>query len=120
MGYVLYLQGQPSEAEKTVRRGLEADASLPEGHAILGMALLQLNRVEEAEKSEREALLRNPNFAQAYLVLSEICARRQNYRQEVQDLDTYLKLQPTGAESERAQHTREATLAMLAQANPQN
>jgi tetratricopeptide (TPR) repeat protein len=120
MGYVLYLQGRPREAEKALRRGLEADASLPEGHAILGMVLLQLDRVEEAERSEREALLRNPNFAQAYLVLSEICARRRDYRQQIQDLDSYLKLQPTGPESERAQRTREATLTLLAQASPQN
>ena len=120
MGYLLYLESQPGEAEKVLRRGLEMDGNLPEGHAILGMVLLQLDRVEEAEKSAHEALLLNPNFAQAYLVLSEVYARRQEYRQQLQDLNSYLKLQPTGPESERAQRARATALTMLAQANSQN
>src|SRR2546422_3769202 len=72
IGYLLYLEGNPGEAEKVIRRGLEADEHSPDGHSILGMALLRLDRVDEAERSAREALLRNPNFAEAYLVISDV------------------------------------------------
>jgi len=41
--------------------------------------LLRLNRLDEAEKSAREALLAQPNLAQAYLVLSDAMDRRKEY-----------------------------------------
>src|SRR5579864_2748553 len=71
-GYLLCQEGRPDEAEKMVRRGLEVEDAAPEGYVILGEALKQLNRLDEAEKSAHEALLRNPNYAGAYLVLSDI------------------------------------------------
>lgn len=120
MGYVLFLDGQLSEAEKVLRRGLEIDANPPDGHAILAMVLLKLNRLDEAEKSAREALVRNPNFAGAYLVLSDVYGRRRDYRQQLTGLDSFLKLQPSGPLSERAHHARDLTLAMLAKSQPQN
>jgi len=40
--------------------------------------------------------LRKPNFAQAYLVLADVYARRHEYRAQMQDLDVYLKLEPNG------------------------
>lgn len=120
IGYVLYLDGQPVEAEKVLRRGLESDTKLAEGYEILGMIQVKLNHFEDAEKSARQALVRNPNCAGAYLVLSEVYGQSKDYRQQLADLDKYLKLQPTGPVSERVQQTREATLALLANANPQN
>ena len=63
---------------------------------ILGEALKQLNRLDEAEKSAREALLRNPNYAGTYLVLSDIAELRGDDRADIQNLDIYLRLQPNG------------------------
>ncbi len=114
VGYVLYLQGKPEEAETVVRRGLELDSSSPDGYLILGMALLRLNRLDDAEKSAREALLRNPNFAQAYLVLADAYARRHEYRAQLQGLEAYLKLEPNGAENERVRQVREGVLRIVA------
>jgi len=114
VGYLLYLQGKPEEAETVVRRGLELDGSSPDGYLILGMALLRLNRPDEAEKSAREALLRNPNFAQAYLVLADAYARRHEYRAQLQGLEAYLKLEPNGAENERVRQVREGVLRIVA------
>jgi tetratricopeptide (TPR) repeat protein len=120
IGYVHYLEGKPEEAETEVRRGLELDSSWPDGQVILGMALLRLNRVEEAERSAHEALLRNPNFAPAYLVLSDVYGRRHEYRAQLQALNTYLKLDPNAAENEQVRQVREVVQRLAAKYYPEN
>ena len=120
VGYLLYLEGKPEEAATTIRKGLELDESSPDGYLILGMVLLRLNRPDEAERSAREALLRKPNFAQAYLVLSDACGHRHEYREQLQDLDAYLKLDPNGAESEHVRKAREVVLRILAKLHPED
>jgi tetratricopeptide (TPR) repeat protein len=120
MGYLYYLQGNPAQAEATTRRGLELDPDSADGYVILGMTLLRLNRTDEAERSAREALLRNPNEADAYLVLADTCARRQNYHEQIQNLDTYLKLDPAGAANQRVREVREVAQRLLHRTLPQN
>jgi tetratricopeptide (TPR) repeat protein len=119
-GYLLCQEGKPGEAEKMIRRGLEVEDAAPEGHVILANALMQLNRPDEAERSAQEALLRNPNFADAYLVLSNVAAGKRDYRVDLQDLDAYLKLRPNGPASERVRQVREAALKILAKSHPQD
>jgi len=119
-GYLLYLEEKPEEAVTIIRRGLEADESSPVGYLVLGMALLRLNRLDEAERSAHEALLRKPNFAQAYLVLADVYARRHEYRAQMQDLDVYLKLDPNGAESEQVRQARGVVLTILASPIPKS
>ena len=118
-GYLLYREGKPEEAVTAIRRGLEKDQSSPDAYFILGMALLRLNRLDEAEKSAHQALLRDPTFAEAYLVLSDAYGRRDEYRAQLQGLDAYLKLEPNGADSERARQAREAVLRILAKLQPE-
>lgn len=112
-GYVLCQEGKAAEAEKIVRKGLEVEDVAPEGYVILSEALVQLNRPDEAEKSAREALLRNPGFAGTYLALADVAASKDDYRAEVADLDIYLRLQPNGPASEQARQHREVALRML-------
>ena len=119
-GYLLYLEGKSEEAVTIIRRGLEADESSPVGYLVLGMALLRLNRLDEAEKSAHEALLRKPNFAQAYLVLADVYACRHEYRAQMQDLDVYLKLEPNGEESEHVRQARVVVLRILASTIPKS
>ena len=113
IGYLQYLEGKSEEAVTTIRRGLEVDANSADGYLFLGMALLRLNRLEEAEKSAREALLRNPNLAQAYLVLSDSYGRRQEYLAQLQGLEAYLKLEPNGADSQNARQARKKVQGLL-------
>jgi tetratricopeptide (TPR) repeat protein len=120
IGYLFYLQGRTEEAVTTLRRGLEIDGNSPDGHVILGMALLQLNRPDEAEKSAREALLRNPNSGPAYLVLSDAYGHRREYRAQLQGLEAYLKLEPNGTESEHVRQAREQVQAIIARVHPEN
>jgi tetratricopeptide (TPR) repeat protein len=117
-GYLLCQEGRPLEAEKVIRRGLEVEDASPQGYVILGQALKQLNRLDEAEKSVHEALLRNPNYAGAYLVLSDVAESKGEYRAEIEDLDIYLKLQPNGPGSELARKVRIAAQRMLATSHP--
>ena len=119
-GFLLCLEGKPGEAEKIIRRGLETEDSAPEGHVVLSEALVRLNRLDEAEKSAHEALLRNPNFGGAYLAMSEIAEKRGDYRAEIHDLDAFLKLQPSGPASAQVRQVREGALRMQAQTQPQN
>jgi tetratricopeptide (TPR) repeat protein len=119
-GYLLCQEGKPVEAERIIRRGLEGDEGSAEGHVILGKALLHLNRLDEAERSIHEALLRNPNSADAYLVRSDVYGRKGDYRAQLQDLDAYLKLAPNGPASQRVRQQREAALGILAQSHPQD
>lgn len=112
-GYVLCQEGKAAEAEKIVLKGLEVEDVAPEGYVILSEALVQLNRPDEAEKSAREALLRNPGFAGTYLALADVAASKDDYRAEVADLDIYLRLQPNGPASEQARQHREVALRML-------
>jgi tetratricopeptide (TPR) repeat protein len=120
IGYLFYMQGKTEEAITVLHRGLEKDEGSADGYFILGLALLRLNRLDEAERSAREALLRNANFADAYLVLADVSGRRREYREQLQGLDTYLKLAPNGAESANVREAREIVLRMLAQLHPEN
>src|SRR5215475_11281093 len=74
VGALLYESGNTDDAEKAVRKGLELDDAVAEGHVLLAMVMIRQHRDLEAEKSVREALLRQPSFAQAYLVLADVHA----------------------------------------------
>lgn len=119
-GLLLCREGDPAEGERTIRSGLDVAPNEPQGHVFLGIALVAQNRLDEAEKSAREALLRAPKSADAYLVLSDIHARRKDYRTQIQDLDAYLKLIPSGPEDNLVRKTREAAEKLAAQSSPQN
>jgi tetratricopeptide (TPR) repeat protein len=120
VGYLLCEEGRPVEAEKIIRRGLEVEESSPEGYVLLGSTLMELKRWDEAERSLQEALIRDPDFADAYLVHSNISARKGNYLVRLQDLEAYLRLKPTGPASKSVRQAREATLKILAEQHPQN
>ena len=120
IGYVHYLRGNVAEAETAVRRGLEIDPNAADGYVILGMTLLRLNRPEEAETSAREALVKDPNMADAYLVLADSCARREDYRDQIQDLDNYLRLDPNGGASRRVLEVREVAQRILDRTQPRD
>ena len=106
-GLLLCRRGEYTEAETVIRKGLDVDGSPATGHLFLSVALFHLNRLEEAEKSAREALLRKPGFAWAYLMLADVHARRGEYGMQLHDLDAYLKLEPDGPASRPVREIRE-------------
>jgi tetratricopeptide (TPR) repeat protein len=107
-GLLLCKQGNPQEAERIIRHGLEQNSNMPYGHLALGVVLLRLHRPEEAEKSAREVLLRNSQMPDAYLILADAHGARANYAAEVNDLNAFLKLVPEGPRSDFARGLRTA------------
>lgn len=96
-GYALVLcrVGNATEAERVVRHGLETDPNTPDGHIVLALILMKLNRVEEAEKSAQQALLlKQPSSAKAHLILADIRAARGDFEGQVKELDEYLQTYP--------------------------
>jgi len=120
IGYIHYLEGMAVEAETIIRRGLVLDPNSADGYVVLGMTLLRLNRPDEAAKSAHEALIRNPNLANAYLVLADSSARKQNYREQLESLDAYLRLEPDGPARQRVQEVREVAQRIVNRMNQQN
>jgi cytochrome c-type biogenesis protein CcmH/NrfG len=118
LGYASYLQGKWKEAEAILRRGLERDSNSAEGYFYLGTALFALNLVAEAEKSARGALLRKPNYAAPYIVLANVFGRRHEFHEQLQAMDSYLKLEPNGPSADRVRAARETTLRLLANLDP--
>jgi Tfp pilus assembly protein PilF len=107
LGLLLCRRGEYAEAETVIRNGLNVDGRSATGHLFLSVALFHLNRLEEVEKSAREALLRKPGFAWAYLMLADVHGRRGEYGMQLHDLDAYLKLEPKGPASKRVREVRE-------------
>lgn len=118
IGYLLCQERKSAEAEKVIRRGLETDDNSAEGYVLLTEALMQLNRLDEAEKSAHEALLRNPRHAGVYLAQAEVAGNKGNYREMIEDLDEFLKLKPTGSASDEVRRVRESALKNLAASAP--
>jgi tetratricopeptide (TPR) repeat protein len=112
LGIVLCRRGQCKEGEAVIRKGLEVDGTSDTGHLFLSTALFGQNRLVEAEQSAREALLRRPGLASAYLVLADIHGRKGEYALEVHDLDSYLKLAPKEPASRQVHEIREVARQM--------
>jgi len=87
LGAILDDQKKFAEAVTVIRKGLDLDPDSWRGHFYLGMAWFGLDRLEEAEKSVREALRWKADFPEADLLLAKIRAREEDYRSLVSDLN---------------------------------
>lgn len=94
MGMVLCEEHEFREAETAIQHGLDVDPGSATGKYFLGWAQFALNRLVDAERSVRQALLRKANFADAYFLLARIHQRQHNSPAVVEDLNAYLKLDP--------------------------
>jgi tetratricopeptide (TPR) repeat protein len=101
------------DAERVLRRAIEVDGNSWKGHLFLGQALFGQNRLQEAENSAREVLLRRPDVSSAYILLANIHIRRHEYILGIQDLDTYLSMRPNGSNSQQAREVRAAAQKVL-------
>ena len=99
MGLALNSQKQYADAESFVRAGLQLEPTSSSGLLTLGWVLFSAQRVVEAEKAAREAILYNPNLAMAHLLLAQIHRRQNNSAAMADDLDAYLRLDPDSPRS---------------------
>ncbi len=83
----------------------------------MARALFGLNRLDEAEKSAREVVVRKANFAEAYLLLADIHVRQNNFSALLKALDAYIKLAPDSVTSVKTKAIRDGARHALSQAN---
>jgi tetratricopeptide (TPR) repeat protein len=121
LGLTLGNERQYEDGESYIRAGLNLEPTSAAGHFALAWVLYSAQRVVEAEKSAREAVLYNPNLANAHLLLAQIHRRQNNSAAMIEDLDAYLRLDPNGPRSRSLRTTRDEaqqSLARTADAKP--
>ena len=107
-GLVLARKGNAKEAEQVVRHGLQTDANIPDGHVVLALVLLRLNRLDEAEKSAQEALrLNQSSSVKAHLILADIRGERGDFSGQARELDAYLERYPKDGNHKFIEATRD-------------
>ncbi len=79
-------------AETILQRAVELESGSAIGKYYLAWAQFGLNHLVEAERSAEQALVRNANLAEAYLLLARIHQRQRNAPAVAKDLEVYLKL----------------------------
>lgn len=113
LGAILSDQGQFKDSEKSLRRGLELQPEAWRGHFELARALTGLGRTAEAEKSALESRRQNPTFSGLYIILANIHLQLHNDAAVVEDLGTYLKLDPNGPFAAQARDLKAKTEKVL-------
>jgi tetratricopeptide (TPR) repeat protein len=94
------------DAEAVAREVLEMDSDCWQANAELARALLGLNRPAEAEKNALAASKSQPGNAMLYLVLANVHSQIENAPALLEDLDSYLRLVPTGPMPDQARAER--------------
>jgi hypothetical protein len=98
-----------AEAEPLARQGLAIQPDSYRGHYELARALFGEGLPVDAEQSALEAKKLQPGFARLYILLANIQLRLGRNESVIQNLDTYLKLDPAGPYSALAKQLKEKT-----------
>lgn len=107
LGLTLGNEKHYDDAESFIRAGLDLEPTSAPGHFALAWVLYSAQRIAEAEKAASEAVRRNPNFAMAHLLLAQIHRRQNNSAAMVEDLDSYLRIEPDSSRSRALRMTRD-------------
>jgi tetratricopeptide (TPR) repeat protein len=102
------------EAEPAARKAIELDPVSWEANYELGRALYGLDRSAEAELSVQEAIRLNPDDAPIHLLLANIHVKLHNYPALLDDLNTYLKMMPSGPDADQARQLRDKVQQAMA------
>jgi Flp pilus assembly protein TadD len=100
--------------EKLIRRGIELSPASWLGYYELGRALLNENRIDDAEKAALQARSFAPHKAIVYRLLSSVHLQKKNYQALLEDLDAYLKLDSDSPAGVRAKQLREQVQQKIA------
>ena len=121
LGAILCQKADFSHAEALLQRAVDLDPGSAVGKYYLGLAQFGLNRLIAAERTIEQALLRNANFSQAYLLMARIHQRQRNLPAVLSDLESYLRVEPrkdqarTLAEHIKREMAQDATVVAAAQ-----
>jgi hypothetical protein len=97
------------EAEPLARGALSIQPDSWRAHYELARALFGEGLPVDAEQSAMDCRRLQPNFARLYILLANIQLRLGRNESVIKDLDTYLKLEPSGTYSEQAKQLKEKT-----------
>ena len=115
LGAALTKEEKFAEGAQVMRKALDLDRTSWAGHYCLGWALFALNRLDDAEKSVREALRWKSDSPEPYLLLADIHHHQENYPAVLNDVNEYLKLEPQGDFSARAKVLRDKAERAIAE-----
>jgi Flp pilus assembly protein TadD len=104
------------EAATFARKAVDVDPSSWNGPFELARALSGLKQTDEAEKSAIQARDLNPQNAPVYLMLANIHIEKQDLPALLKDLDTFLKLSPSGPNADQVRKLQADLLAAKQQA----
>ena len=96
-----------ADAETSARKAVEIDPNSWRAQSQLARALVELHRASEAEPSAVAAVKLKADNPTLYLLLANIHMQLQNDRAQLDDLNQYLKLAPTGSFAEQARQQRD-------------
>jgi tetratricopeptide (TPR) repeat protein len=106
MGTILLDKADTADGEKLIRHGLELSPNFWLGYYELGRACLAENHIAEAKKAGEQARSLMPNAAIIYRLLANVYVREEDFPALLEDLDTYLKIDPDSPASARAREMR--------------
>jgi tetratricopeptide (TPR) repeat protein len=109
-----------AECVAAARRSIELDANTSQGHFQLARGQVGLDDLDAAEGSLKTVIKLKADYADAYLLYSNILIRRKDYPELLKMLDEYLKLQPTGPTSEGVRQTRDTVAKHLGEQAKKN
>ena len=115
---VLSDKGRFGEAEAPARAGLTLQPDSWQGNFELARALLGLNRFPEAEQRGLAAKKLNPNISRLYLLLANIHLRMHNNEAVLDDVNTYMRIDPAGPYIDQARALKEKTEVTLGRQPP--
>jgi tetratricopeptide (TPR) repeat protein len=105
--------GRFSEAEIAARASTTLAATSWAAHYELAHALYLQGRQNESEPEAGRAHELDPNNPKIVLLLADIHLQRRNYSAALQDIDIYLKLDPTGPDADQIRKDRDQVLQGL-------
>lgn len=105
LGIALLETQQFAEAETQLRDALKITEA-PTAHMYLGLTLAKLRHLEEAEKELKLALdLSSNQLGLAHYYLGGLFWQKRDYRHAADELEAYLRLEPTAKDADRVRAT---------------
>ena len=103
-----------ADAQPLARKAVDLDPNSWQANSELARALVGLDQSEDAEESAEKAVKLAPDNPQLRLILANVHMNEDDYPALLDDLNTYLKLAPTGQFAEQARKQRDEVQQRLA------
>jgi tetratricopeptide (TPR) repeat protein len=108
LGIVMVMQRHYIEALDTLRLADSLDSSSPAVHLYLGIASVEVDELDDAERDLGKALsLGGKEYGVAHFYLGKLHMKKGDKEQAIRELKTYLQDSPAGEEARQAQQLLE-------------